>query len=580
MGGTTQAERGRQRGSRRVSPDTQDGCAEAGLHAGTCHELHAVHEAAAQTLDNVSSVRTLDVDFLIVGTGVAGLYASLQLADSGSVAVVTKSSITDASTAWAQGGIAAVMDAKDTIESHYRDTMDAGAGLCDPDAVRILVSEGPGHVKKLVELGVNFDHAGDQYHLGREGGHSENRIVHSADFTGREIETALASAVKAKGIRVLEQTSVVELIMHFHLSQSGTAKRCYGAYVYDRQTWDITIIRAGVTILASGGAGQVYLHNTNPDVATGDGVALAYRAGAVISNMEFYQFHPTTLYCPGQRTFLISEAVRGHGAVLRGMDGEPFMQRYDERRDLAPRDICARAIDGEMKRTASQHVWLDITHKSREELMVRFPNIYAACLEHGIDMAKELVPVVPAAHYMCGGVRTDLNGVTAIDRLLAIGEVACTGVHGGNRLASNSLLEGLVFAGRAARYIKDHYPKERPPDVREWNKEGLENAEEWILVQHNLEEVKSLMWNYVGIVRSNLRLDRALRRITLLLDEVTDFYRRTVIQNKILELRNLTLVAHLIIRSALARKESRGLHYNTDYPESREPSHEYTNLQR
>lgn len=523
----------------------------------------------------------LDVDFLIVGSGIAGLYTSLLLKDVGEVMIVTKARVNEANTTYAQGGIAAVLETPDTVQSHYDDTLIAGAGLCDPDAVRVLVHEGPEHVRKLAEIGVPFarDHSG-HFDLGREAGHAFNRIVHATDFTGREVENALHAAVREAGIPILEQTSVVELIMPFHLKDETQPHRCYGAYVYDRRTWDIRIVRARAVILACGGAGQVYLHNTNPDVATGDGVALAYRAGAVISNMEFYQFHPTALYCPGKKTFLISEAVRGHGAVLRGLDGEPFMQRYDERLELAPRDIVARAIDAELKRTGASHVWLDITHKSREDLMGRFPNIYAACVERGFDMATQLLPVVPAAHYMCGGIRTDLFGRTNIDGLFAVGETACTGVHGGNRLASNSLLEGLVFGARAAQYLRENFKREILRPVRPWNKEGLENAEEWILVQHNLEEVRSVMWNYVGIVRSNLRLNRALRRITLLLDEVTDFYRRTVIQNKILELRNLTLVAHLIIRSALARKESRGLHYSTDFPESREPSREFTNLKR
>ncbi len=553
----------------------------------------------------------VDVDYLILGSGISGLYAAYLLSDHGRVMIVTKSKMDHASTSWAQGGIASVLHDEDSFASHIEDTLNAGAGLCDPEAVRVLVTEGPEHVRKLIELGARFerDDAGE-LHLGREGGHSQNRIVHAADLTGQEVEKVLLESVRKRGVPIVEHSSAVEIITRFHLKDRGAAAtgaklpdwdgdaqsnewpepenasnrsntHCYGAYIYDRQTWDITIVRAKATVLSTGGAGQVYLHNTNPDVSTGDGVALAYRAGAEVADMEFYQFHPTSLYDPeSERTFLISEALRGFGGILRGVDHEAFMEKYDPRKDLAPRDIVARAIDAELKRTAVQHVWLDVRHKSREELMEHFPNIFSYCLDRGIDISRDMIPVVPAAHYMCGGVRTDLHGRTCIQGLFALGEVSCTGVHGGNRLASNSLLEGLVFAARIADYLAANPAQYEVPEVREWQKEGLANADEWILVQHDFEEIKKVLWDYVGIVRSDLRLHRARRRIQLLHDEILDFYRRTVIQNKILELRNIALVARLMVDSALSRTESRGLHYSTDYPETREPSSKHTILRR
>ncbi|MBX7056753.1 MAG: L-aspartate oxidase [Leptospirales bacterium] len=543
----------------------------------------------------------IDVDFLIIGSGVSGLYAAYLLADLGETLVLTKARMDEASTSLAQGGIASVIAATDSIEKHIQDTLDAGAGLCDPAAVRCLVAEGPEHVRRLVEMGANFRRtAQGELDLGREGGHSENRIVHADDLTGREVERTLLAAVRERGVEIREYVSAVELITRYHLKDSrvlgrraGTstgdavatpegAPRCFGAYVYDRHSWDVTIVRARAVILATGGAAQVYLHNTNPEVATGDGVALAYRAGAEIANMEFYQFHPTALYEPGaSRPFLISEALRGYGARLLGPDLRPFMERYDPRAELAPRDIVARAIDAELKRTGARHVWLDASGKGREQLMGSFPTIFAHCLDRGMDISRDPIPVVPAAHYMCGGVRTDLHGQTCIEGLYVTGEAACTGVHGGNRLASNSLLEGLVFSWRIADCLKQSPPPAvNQIEIKEWQKEGLANAEEWILVQHDFEEIKKVMWDYVGIVRSDLRLNRALRRVHLLHAEIEDFYRRTVIQNKILELRNLALTARLIVQSAMARKESRGLHYSTDYPESRAPSRQDTVLQR
>lgn len=526
----------------------------------------------------------LSCDFLILGSGVTGLYTAYQLADLGSVLLVTKADLVESSTAYAQGGIASVLAATDSFESHIRDTLEAGAGLCDPEAVRVLVTEGPDHIRRLIELGARFETGpGGELDLHREGGHSHNRIVHSGDLTGKEVELVLASAVQSKDVKILEHHSAVELITRYHLEgghPDAEEPACFGAYVYNRKTWEIFVIRARATILATGGAGHVYLHNTNPEVATGDGVALGYKAGAVVSNMEFYQFHPTCLYDPGRRSFLITEAMRGFGGRLLSYDMRPFMHEYDERKELAPRDIVARAIDAEMKKSGSPHVWLDVSDHPVEELMHKFPNIYATCLSRGIDISKQPIPVVPAAHYMCGGIETDLFGRTRLKGLYAAGEVASTGVHGGNRLASNSLLEGLVFGSRIAADLKANPIRNDREKIRPWNKEGLDNPEEWILVQHNYGEIRHIMWNYVGIVRSNLRLDRALRRMNLLYDEITDFYRRTVIQNKILELRNLAIVAKLIILSARHRHESRGLHFTTDYPENRTPSRQNTLIVR
>lgn len=526
----------------------------------------------------------LQCDFLILGSGITGLYTAYQLADLGSVIVVTKADLIESNTSYAQGGIASVLAATDSFESHIRDTLDAGAGLCDPEAVRVLVTEGPAHIRSLIDLGARFERGPDgELDLHREGGHSHNRIVHTGDLTGKEVELVLAEAVRSKNVTILEHHSAVELITRYHLEGGNPAAdepACFGAYVYNRKTWEISVLRARATVLATGGAGHVYLHNTNPEVATGDGVALGYRAGAVIANMEFYQFHPTCLYDPGRRSFLITEAMRGAGGRLLNYEMRPFMHEYDERKELAPRDIVARAIDAEMKKSGSPHVWLDVTHLSAEKLMSKFPNIYATCLSRGIDISKQPIPVVPAAHYMCGGVLTDLYGRTRLKGLYAAGEVACTGVHGGNRLASNSLLEGLVFGSRIAQDLRANPVEASRYRIRPWDKEGLHNPEEWILVQHNYGEIRHIMWNYVGIVRSNLRLDRALRRINLLCDEIMDFYRRTVIQNRILELRNLALVARLIILSAKHRKESRGLHYSTDYPENRGPSRQNTLILR
>ncbi len=529
--------------------------------------------------------QTKKTDFLVIGSGVAGLFAALKLSKLGEVSIITKKADYESNTNYAQGGIASVFASTDNPEIHLKDTLEAGAGLCDIEATRILVEEGPLRVKELLELGVPFvkDSQGN-LDLALEGGHRQKRIVHAYDRTGREVEKTLLTAVKENpNIAIYEYHACVDLITPHHLkSFSIFGNVCYGAYVFNANIGEIFPFLAKRTILATGGAGQVYLHTTNPDIATGDGVACAFRAGARIKNMEFYQFHPTSLYHEDSNSFLISEAVRGKGGILRRPNGEAFMQEYHPMKDLAPRDIVARAIDNEMKKLGLSHVYLDVTHLPKEEIIQHFPSIYEKCLSLGIDITQEPIPVVPAAHYMCGGVETDVYGRTNIRNLFAVGEVACTGVHGGNRLASNSLLEGLVFAERIYRYISNEndlsFEREHS-QIPLWDKEGMKNVEEWVLISHDVQEVRTIMSDYVGIVRSNLRLERALRRIRLLSDEVTDYYNRTLITLPLLELRNIIQVAELIVRSALMRKESRGLHYSTDYPENREPSREDTILQ-
>lgn len=516
-------------------------------------------------------------DFLVIGSGVAGLTFALKVAKHGTVAVVTKKASAESNTNYAQGGIAAVMDPDDNIEDHVRDTIIAGAGLCNEDIVRIVVSEGPQRVRALMELGATFDREGDgDLHLGREGGHSANRIVHAADMTGREVESTLLTAVRSNSnIQMFEYHFVVDLLTEHHLGQdvSETAEiNCFGAYVLDEEAQRVDTILAKTTLLAAGGAGQVYEHTTNPSVATGDGIAMAYRAKANIANMEFIQFHPTSLYLPGVdfggRSFLITEAVRGDGGVLRNIAGDRFMQAYDDRLELAPRDVVARAIDDQMKRYGDPHVWLDISHKSSDAVVGHFPNIYRTLRDHGIDMTAEPIPVVPAAHYTCGGVLVDEMARSSINGLFACGEVTCSGLHGANRLASNSLLEALVFANRAVEPAVQHSSTtawtERIP---EWDESGTKNPREWVLVQHNRGEVRRVMSNYVGIVRSKHRLNRAQRRVEMLYEETEGFYSRTRVSSGLCELRNLIAVAHLIVASATRRTESRGLHYMADYPE-------------
>lgn len=516
-------------------------------------------------------------DFLVIGSGIAGLCFAINASRHGTVSVITKKQDSESNTNYAQGGIACVIDPNDSFEKHIFDTLVCGHGLCNENAVRILVEEGPSRIKELIDWGVDFSRLsqaknGYRLHLGNEGGHSVNRIVHARDLTGKAVEEKLLDIVRAnKNIRLYEHHCAVELVTDHHLTrQRGKTVHSYGAYVLDSITRTIFTLQSKITFLASGGAGQVYLHTTNPAIATGDGFAMAYRAGAVIANMEFIQFHPTTLFHESGRSFLISEALRGHGAVLRDRNGIEFMKRYHARGSLAPRDAVSRAIDNEMKLTGEPCVFLDIRHAPASDTKKHFPTIYKRCRELGIDITKDLIPVVPAAHYICGGIKVDTEGNTSIANLYACGEVSCTGIHGANRLASNSLLEALVFARRAADDASRLLPSLSvlpASDIPQWDDSGTIDTEEWILLSHNKFEIQSIMWDYVGIVRSNVRLGRALRRIRLLEQEIENYYKRTKISAPLLELRNLVTTAKLIILSASMRKESRGLHYTTDYPE-------------
>lgn len=511
-------------------------------------------------------------DFLVIGSGIAGLSYALRVAEMGTVSIVTKKESAESNTNYAQGGIAAVIGSDDRFAFHIDDTMKAGGFLCHRDVVEMVVKEGPARIKDLMDVGVQFTANQMGIDLGREGGHSHHRIVHAADLTGKEIERALLAKVTSHpNISIFENHISIDLITEHHLFKTETPSKnsthCWGAYVLDVEKNTVKTFLATTTLLATGGTGHVYLHTTNPLIATGDGVAMAYRAGARIANMEFIQFHPTTLYNSGSPSFLISEAVRGYGAILRNTKNEDFMSKYDSRGALAPRDIVARAIDAELKRSGDECVYLDIRHLNGDKTKQHFPNIYQRCLTHGIDITKDLIPVVPGAHYMCGGVVTDKNGATSISGLYAIGEVAMTGLHGANRLASNSLLEAVVYSHRSAQTMKENGKGNTiPPNVPEWDESGTVNSEEWVLISHNRKEIQQLMWDYVGIVRSNHRLERAKRRINLILNEVKDFYKRTKVSEGLIELRNLSYVADMIIRSALERKESRGLHYTTDYP--------------
>lgn len=511
-------------------------------------------------------------DFLVIGSGVAGLSYALEAAAKGSVIVVTKRAVGEANTTYAQGGIAAVLAKGDSFQSHIEDTIACGAGLCLRSAVEACVTEGPERVRKLQALGARFDKhnaiQGDEsgtLDLHLEGGHSARRVAHTGDATGREIERALVDAVhESPNIEVLEEHMAVDLIM---LTKYGGPDVCAGAYVLDVAGGVVRTILARNTVLASGGAGKVYLYTTNPDVATGDGLAMAYRAGATIANMEFYQFHPTCMFNPQAKNFLISEALRGEGAKLRRMDGTPFMEAYDPRAELAPRDIVARAIDHEMKRTGAECVLLDITHKSRTFIEEHFPVISETCLRFGVDISTQPIPVVPAAHFQCGGIVTNLEGRTSIPGLWAIGECAHTGLHGANRLASNSLLEGVVFAHRSAN-ASEAGNNEVWPDVPDWDASVAGTSDEAVVVTQNWDELRRLMWNYVGIVRSTRRLRRASRRIALLQEEIQEYYWNYFITRDLLELRNIATVAQLIVECAAARRESRGLHFTTDFPET------------
>ncbi|MCG7533731.1 L-aspartate oxidase [Pseudoalteromonas sp. OOF1S-7] len=513
-------------------------------------------------------------DVIIVGSGAAGLSLALSLANTCRVTVLSKGDLREGSTLYAQGGIAAVFDKKnDSIESHVEDTLAAGAGLCDREAVHYTASNAKQCLKWLIEQGVPFDMEFDskgreRFHLTREGGHSHRRILHAADATGKAVQSTLIDRVQEHpNISLLEQYNAIDLITH---GASGQ-KVVHGLYVYNRRANQVETVTAKFVALATGGASKVYLYTSNPDVSSGDGIAMAWRAGCRVANMEFNQFHPTSLYHPELQNFLITEAMRGEGALLRRPDGTRFMPDFDDREELAPRDVVARAIDYEMKRLGANCVYLDISHKDKDFIIEHFPTIYAKCLSVGLDITKEPIPVVPAAHYTCGGVMTDFNGLTDISNLYAIGEVAYTGLHGANRMASNSLLECIVFAHAAARDILaklDTQPL--PPQLPEWDESQVSDSDEEVVITHNWHELRLFMWDYVGIVRSTKRLERALRRVELLQQEIQDYYSHFRVSNNLLELRNLVQVAELIIRSALARKESRGLHYTLDYPDSAE----------
>ncbi|MEI6072204.1 MAG: L-aspartate oxidase [Verrucomicrobiae bacterium] len=513
-----------------------------------------------------------EFDFVVIGSGIAGLSFALKAAAKGRVAVVTKRGRADSSTAWAQGGIACVTSPEDSFDLHIRDTLAAGAGLCHEDAVRAVVTDGPARIAELAAMGMHFDRretakADSEMDLGKEGGHSKRRVLHHQDSTGMEIERTLLDQVAGHPeIEVMENHMAVDFLTTGKLGYA-MQDSCVGVYVLNEATGEVETLRSDVNVLATGGCGKVYLYTTNPDVATGDGVAMAWRAGATIANMEFIQFHPTCLFHPEVKSFLISEVVRGEGGFLLNARGQRFMESHNPQKELAPRDIVARAIDAEMKRSGSKCVFLDITHKPADFVKNRFPNIYETCLKNGIDITRQPIPVVPAAHYQCGGVKTDLCGETSLRGLFAIGEVACTGLHGANRLASNSLLEGLVIAHNAFEKATRIRPPRVTFDLPEWLPGQVTDVDEMVVISHNWEEIRRLMWDYVGIVRTDKRLQRAATRLRNLHAEVQEFYWNFKITTDLLELRNLVTVASLVVDCALNRKESRGLHFTLDYLE-------------
>ena len=528
-----------------------------------------------QTETNIQMVKKFD--FLVIGSGIAGMSFALKVAAHGKVALVCKTTLEDANTYFAQGGIASVTNLSvDNFEKHIEDTMVAGDHISDKDAVEKVVRNAPSQIQALIDWGVEFDkNEKGEFDLHREGGHSEFRILHHADNTGAEIQESLIRAVrKHQNITIFDNHFAIEILTQHHLGIEVTRQtpdiECYGAYVLDITTNEVHTFLSKVTLMATGGCGAVYKTTTNPLVATGDGIAMVYRAKGTVKDMEFVQFHPTALYNPGDRpSFLITEAMRGYGGILRTKDGKEFMQKYDPRLSLAPRDIVARAIDNEMKHRGDDHVYLDVTHKNPEETKRHFPNIYEKCLSLGIDITKDYIPVAPAAHYLCGGIKVDLNAASSIHRLYAVGECSCTGLHGGNRLASNSLIEAVVYADAAAKHSLAHFEEYSYKDeIPEWNDEGTKMNEEMVLISQDAKEVQQIMSTYVGIVRSDLRLKRAWNRLDLLYEETEELFKQSVVSRELCELRNIINVGYLIMRQAMERKESRGLHYNIDHPKS------------
>jgi L-aspartate oxidase len=512
-------------------------------------------------------------DYLVLGSGVAGLGFALKVAEHGQVNVISKAKAGESNTSYAQGGIASVTKTSDSLENHIQDTLIAGAGLCHKDAVEIGISEAPERIKDLVEWGVQFTRKENgEYDLAKEGGHSDHRILHAADLTGAEIQRAMLEKAKAHpNIKIFEEHFAIDLITEHHVlgNLKSAFNICFGAYVLCSENQVVIPFQSNYTIIATGGASRVFLHSTNPKIATGDGVAMAYRAGVRIANMEFVQFHPTSLYNPGKRSFLISEALRGYGGILINESGERFMPGYDDRAELAPRDIVARAIDAEMKKRREDCVYLDMRHLDAYEVKSRFPNIARHCQEAlNVNISNDLIPVVPAAHYFCGGIMTSLSGQTSMQNLFAVGEAAHTGLHGANRLASNSLIEGLVFAHNAAmKVIRKRTRNFGTVSIPDWDESGIVDEKEWVLIRHNMKEVQSVMWDYVGIIRSKKQLNRASRRVHVIYQEIEDYYKKSKITEDLVELRNLAAIAFLIITSALRRNESRGLHNMTDYPD-------------